>query len=66
MDKSITQEKAVALPLNDSEKEIISKLAEKLKSNNITVSLIDKNEGNRLDGFKIDAPRGTEEEKGNL
>lgn len=60
------QEKVVAPPLNASEKEIISKLAEKLKLNNITVSLIDKNDGNQIDGFAIDAPRGTEEEKSHL
>lgn len=60
------QEKTVALPLNDSEKEIISKYTEKLKSNNMTVYFVDGNEEKGEVGFRIAAPRGTEEEKSHL
>lgn len=61
-----TQEKAVALPLNDSEKELISEYFENLKSGYIPVCVVDrKNENGGID-FKIEAPRGTDNEKSSL
>lgn len=57
------QEKAVALPLNDSEKEVIVKYTEKLKSNNITAYFVEGNKEAGEVSFRSDAPRGTENEK---
>lgn len=60
------QEKAVALPLNDSEKEIIDNYKKKLGLNNITACLSDKIGDNGNITFKIEAPRGTDSEKSSL
>lgn len=60
------KEKAVALPLNDSEKEIIDNYKNKLGSNNITAYLSDKIDDNGNITFNIDGPRGTDSEKASL
>jgi hypothetical protein len=56
------QEKAVALPLNDAEKEIISKYFENLNSG-ISVSVVDKKRENGEGYCEPEAPRGTDHDK---
>jgi|SRR6185436_6651100 len=58
-----TQEKALALPLNDSENEIISKYFEKRKSNNKSACIAyEKSEHGEIT-VRPNAPRGTKDEK---
>jgi hypothetical protein len=61
-----TQEKAVALPLNEAEKEIISKHFEKIDSNPVNGQLVDKINEDGKSEYQIEYPRGSDCEKKTL
>ena len=58
-----TQEKAVALPLNEAERKLISEYYEKRDSNSINGQLVDKINEKGESRYIFEAPRGSDDEK---